>query len=617
MERRHKTKVKRVTGRTAAMFLFSLLVSSAFLTGCSELQRPKVEPFYSETVPPPKQELRWSNGKMPKSLDPARASAAPETDIIRAVYEGLTDLDSKSLIEVPGVAEKWESSPDLRTWTFHLRKDARWSNGEQVTAADFVRSWRRLAKLPEMAASSYLFQNIVGMQKKVPADATPDEPSDFLNDSPLEPEPLIESLPVEDGNLALSQTSLFPTPDPSAQPRDKLKLVTTAFGAEAVDELTLRVSLLRPDKDLPKLVSNPIFRPVYGDGQKVGGPRLDPTPVTNGPFKITKIGGDGISLERSENYWNRKSVALERIRFIAATTAEAALDAYKKGEVDVVTNAAFEPLGLKLLAPYEDFRRTAHGALNFYEFNVMRPPFDDRRVREALAIAIDRAKLAEGDLEGTTQPANRFLPLGQMKRTSVSFDAAKAKQLLENAGYPGGAGFPVVRLVINRNNTQHRVARSVARMWKQNLNIDTDIVPKENSEIEGVRNSRDFDLVRRGVVLAANDEMVNLSSIFGSVDRPAERTPDNEGEPVMTPTPQSEETGDLPPTETGKMEKVPAEQSTLTEEDAMFELWAIPLYFPTSYSLVKPYVLGFETNGLDAASLIEVSINNTWRPAKP
>lgn len=604
-----------------------LCVLSLVLTACSELQRPKVEPFYAETTPPPKQELRWSNGKMPKSLDPARAAAAPETDIVRAVYEGLTDLDSTNLGEAPGVAEKWESSDDLRTWTFHLRKDAVWSNGERVTARDFVRSWQRLADMGDTAANSHLFQNIVGMRFGTPSQPPLDQPSDFLNGPSLETEPPADSQqPGSDSFEPTQPVPLLPGDLDRVSPAETLRAESrdeTALGVVAVDDLTLKVSLLLPDKDFPKLVSNPIFRPVYGAAEKLDAAKLDQAAVTNGAFKISRIGAEGISLVRSENYWNRKSVTLENVRFVAANTAEAALNAYKRGEVDVVTNAAFAPLGQKLLAPYEDFRRTAHGALNFYEFNATKPPFDDRRVREAMAIAIDRAKLTDGDLEGTTQPADRFLPLGEATGTSLSFDAAKAKRLLENAGYAEGAGFPVVRLVINRNDTQHRVARSVSRMWKQNLNIETEIVVKETSEIEDVRKSGDFDLVRRGVVLAANDEMVNLYSIFGSVEKPRKKSAVNDDDAAAATTAenpptvsQDEETGGEQPLASGETVADQPIIPTLTEEDAIFELTAIPLYFPASYSLVKPFVLGFETNGLDAPSLKEVSIDNNWRPAK-
>src|SRR5438045_4433102 len=136
--------------RTRAFILAS--AASVFLASCSEIQRPQPEPFVAETVPPAKQEFRWSNGKLPKSFDPARAAAAPETDVVRALFEGLTELDPRTLEAVPAAAEKWTASDDQRNWTFHLRKGARWSNGKRVTANDFVVSWKRLIALGDKTA---------------------------------------------------------------------------------------------------------------------------------------------------------------------------------------------------------------------------------------------------------------------------------------------------------------------------------------------------------------------------------------------------------------------------------------------------------------------------------
>lgn len=615
------TNLRPARSRGQLMLIAGLL---SLLAACTQLERPRVEPFYAETVPPPKQELRWSNGKMPKSLDPARAAAAPETDIVRAIYEGLTDLDSKTLSETAGVAEKWESSDDLRTWTFHLRKDARWSNGERVTAQDFVRSWKRLAALGEKGANSHLYHNIVGMQAKASdSEEVPDEPIDFFHHSLSETEAQLPG----DGPGDLPD----PQPPPPVAP-DENELTVPGkvepaagkgprFGADAVDDLTLKVSLELPDKDFPKLVSNPIFRPVHGDGPGLVEPPLDAAAVTNGPFRIAKIGETEITLDRSDNYWNKRSVALERVRFIVSRTAEASLEAYRKGEIDIITNASFAPLALKLLTPYEDFRRVAHSALNFYAFNTARPPFDDRRVREALAIAIDRSKLTDGDLEGTTEPADRFFPIGEQSSEKLIFDGAKAKLLLEKAGYANGEGFRPIRLVVNRNETQQRVARSVARMWKQNLNLETVIIIKETADIDDVRRSGDFDLLRRGVVLPVNDEMVNLASILGSARKTGEKdVPETKpGEGPVNGTEkqrslgQSEDVEETSPVATGESKVETGDIIVmLTQEDAIFELNAIPLYFPTSHALLKPYVRGFEINGLDSPSLKEVSIDSNW-----
>lgn len=603
---------------TTLLALFTLLIS-----GCSELQRPTAESFYAVTMPPPRQEFRWSNGKLPKTLDPARAAAAPETDIVRAAYEGLTDLDSRTLKEVPAAAEKWESTPDHRTWTFKIRKDARWSNGERLTAQDFVRSWKRLVDLGEKAANGHLFQNIVGMRAPHSETVTPPgEPADVLSSTRTEGEQQ-NGLPTIDlGDVPEAQVG----PPPGSKPENRSPVAGGAplprAGVVAVDELTLRVSLVLPDKDLPKLVANPIFRPVFGDGSNFDQQRLDPATVTNGAFRIDKIGDDGITLERSDKYWNKRSIALERVTFVKADTAEAALEAYRRGDVDVVTNAAFEPLALKLLSPFEDFRRTAHSALNFYEFNTQKAPFNDRRVREALAIAIDREKLSVGDLEGTTQPAYSLFALSEHKSEALALNAEKAAQLLEKAGYPGGRGMQPIRLVINRNDTQHRVARSIARMWKQNLGVETTIIVKEASEIEAVRRSGDFDILRRGIVLPANDELVNLAAILGSAERPVKDPADV----VLAP---NDDRRSGPSDESATVESaVPDDEAltletassvTLTEADAIYDLTVIPLYFPTSYWLVKPYVQGFEMNGLDAPSAREVSIDSSWqlKPAKP
>lgn len=599
------------------------LAGVCLISSCTQIERPKVEPFFAVTLPPPKQELRWSNGKMPKSLDPARAAAPPETDLIRATYDGLTDLDSKTLRAVPAVAEKWEPSDNFKTWTFTLRKDARWTNGERVVATDFVRSWKRLVELRDKAANRFLFQNIVGMSEMAETKGeSTGQPGDFLHSAPSgtgpESPPSIPPSAISPQNqISASDPAPTPTPaEPGSEPIGKPTPAAPRFGVEAVSDTTLRVSLDLPDKDFPKLVANPIFRPVFGDGSSLDKERLDHSAVTNGAFRIVRVTNDGITLEPAETHWNRRSVALESVRFVAAASPESALDAYKKGEVDLVTNAAFEPLALKLLAPYEDFRRTAHSALNFYEFNTSHAPYSDRRVREALAIAIDRTKLTEGDLEGMMQPANAFNLLGESKHEMLSLDVEKARQLLEKAGFPDGTGFPVIRLVVNRNDTQQRVARSVARMWQQNLNIETQIIVKETTEIETIRAAGDFDILRRGMVLPANDELVSLASIFGT----ARRAVANETTEAITGMPKDrpETQGPNAPDELvdgGDADKPqPEDEMTMTEADAVYELRAIPLYFPTSYALVKPYVRGFEMNGLDAPSLKEISIDSTWQP---
>ena len=593
-----------------------VLAAVALSLSCSELEKPKGDVLYAEATPPRKQEFRWSNGKVPKSFDPALASAPPETDIARAVFDGLTDLDTKTLNESPALAEKWESSADFKTWTFHLR-NANWSNGDPITASDFVRSWKRLAAMGEKAPFGYLIDNIVGMRPKKGESATLPEmlASPPANHQlPIQPERVRPQTPAENEKPAANDTG----PIQKSETEEAAKKKTPAgvgekIGVEAVSETELKVTLISPDKDFPKLVANPVFRPVFGDGKEFAS-GLNPDFVTSGAFHITSAGSDGIVLDRSDSYWNRQAVNLERVRMIPQQNAEAALEAYKAGQLDAVTNAEFAPLALKLLSPYEDFRQTTHNALNFYEFNLERPPFNDHRVREALAIAIERERLTEGELKGSTTPATSFLPFDDQPHEQIEQDVDRARDLLDRAGFPDGENFPTILLLINRNDTQQRVARSVAKMWKDNLNINTEIVVKDAADLETARAAGDYDLVRRGLVFPTTDSTASFLAIFPPQHEAEKSSEPKEADPSIAGL----HLGDKPATAVDNSAHAAPDAArsdpTFTEDRALFELRAIPLYFPTSYSLVKPYVRGFEINGLDAPSLRDVMIDSNWQP---
>jgi oligopeptide transport system substrate-binding protein len=613
-----------------------------FLASCNELEKPKTEPFYAQTAPPPKQEFRWSNGRMPKAFDPALASAPPESDIVRALYEGLTDTDPKTLETVPAVAARWSAGEDFKTWTFYLRKDAKWSNGESVTARDFVRSWLRLASLGEKVAQRKLLKNIVGLDTENILPVFASEEIDSFSDSSNSSSTEKVSAPnaANDGNVnsaaaAAAANRIAARPSPSISPsptseknsasansdaksaaRDKMAKEEIKYGVEAVDDYTLKVTLARPDKDFPALVAHPIFRPVYGEGKEFetasegDSKSLNANIVTNGAFRVFSIGADGITLDRAEHFWDKERISLERVRFVPIENAEAALESYRAGEIDAVTNANFAPLALKLLTPFDDFRRITHSAVNFYEFNRNNPPFNDRRVREALSIAIERERLTEDEMDGATVPALSYLPFGEPKLTQ---DAERAKKLLAEAGFPGGENFPTIRLLVNRNDLQRRVARSVARMWEKNLGVKTEIVVKEGEEFETAARNGEYDLIRRGVVLPTTDETTNMLAMFGAFasgdTASVSETTRREIEKALgeNPAPKSPAAGAA---------ENPNNQKTaiLTEEQALAELPAIPLYFPASYSLVKPYVHGFDTNVLDAPTLKTVRIDNNWQP---
>src|ERR1051326_1869678 len=448
--------------------LCGFLVFCLISTGCFN-EEPSTH--YGKSVPPQKQEFRWSDGGLPQTFDPAFAAAPPDTDAVRALFEGLTDYDPQTLAPVPGVATRWESSHDGRVWTFYLRDNARWSNGEKVTAEDFVRSWQRTLKIGALAPHTELLANIEGATARAP------------------------------------QTER-PAPAPPS-------------GAKAINEHVLQVTLHHADNSFPALVAHPVFRPVKISNPEQTIQLASHDLISNGAFQLSTADADRVRLERAHTYWDGDSVSLDRVTFVNASSAEDALSAYREGQVDAVTNAAFEPLALKLLAPYQDFRHSTFGALTYYVFNVNREPFDDVRVREALALAIDRERISRVDLGGATEPAGRFLPdamAGEkpvvQKTELLDYDVNKARDLLTQAGYPNGEGFPVIRLLANSNEQQRIVAQSIAAMWHSALNIETEVLIRDWEPFEAASKNGDCDVMRRGIVLQTTDELTNLGMLF-------------------------------------------------------------------------------------------------------
>src|SRR5256714_1416552 len=583
---------RRATLALAMLLIVSLLGGGCFLDS-------DVEQYYGRVVVPRAQEFRWSDGGLPQTFDPALAAAPPDTDAVRAIFEGLTEYDSQTLQAVPGVAERWESSPDAREWTFYLRRDARWSNGDTVKAQDFVSSWERTLHLGERAPHARLMENIAGVEFPHVAQAQPlAEPSASPAQSP-------QPTATPNRETAIQQPRHEAKPEP--------------FGAEALGDYVLRVRLQRPDRSFPSLVAHPVFRPVHNSEDEAQSQQDATNFITNGAFHLTKTGRDTVILERAGNYWDARGVSLERVQFVNTRDAEDALYAYRAGEVDAVTNAVFEPLALKLLAPYKDFRRATYGALTYYSFNQSHAPFNDRRVREALAIVIDRDRISEDLMGGATEPAKKFLPVqvNSTEQTGVPLlerDPDRARRLLVDAGFPGGKNFPRVKLLINRNEQQRQLARAVADLWHSALGIETDIVIKNWDDYEAAVRDGDYDVVRRGMVMQTVDETTNMRVMF---------EPDALEEPVAVASPESATTSNA----NSQVAPSPGSQTAAetvhaplrlpppvyTEAEAMQELPAIPIYFASSYSLVKPYVTGFDTNLLDAPTLKRVKINTAWQ----
>lgn len=577
--------------RKLRISVLSVLLLALTLSHAGCFLNEKLERYYGRIVVPREQKFNWSDGGLPQTFDPAFAAAPPDTDVIRAIFEGLTDYDPRSLTPVPGVATRWEASNSGRVWTFYLRNDARWSNGDRVVASDFVRSWRRTMSIGDLAPHTELMANIEGARRENSARA-------FAARTP------VTRLPGQKKMGAYSSES--------EQRIDNVKAnELRAFGVEAISDDVLRVRLRRPDMNFPALVAHPVFRPVKIRNE-TGNNKLEPIGlISNGAFSLAAAEQAQVLLERADTYWNKDQVTLQQVSFVDERNAESALAAYRAGEVDAVTNAAFEPLAIKLLTPYEDFHRNTFGALTYYSFNNARAPFDDVRVREALAIAIDRDRISADDMGGATEPAKRFLPdtAGNTQAPVVNKSEVlekeyeRAKELLAEAGFPGGKDFPKVRLLINRNEQQRLVAQSIATMWRTVLNIETEIVIKSWDEYEAAIRFGDYDIVRRGLVMQTTDELTNIRMLFPESPEAASAIPAGNSASTVNSGSDSSRS---------KEKSLPALPPIESETQALRDLSAMPIYFASSYSLVKPYVSGFDGNVLDAPSLKNVRINTNW-----
>lgn len=588
-----KTGIRRTPRKRAAWRAWASLCLTACIllqTGCFGEKEP--EPYYGQAAKPQAAELRWSAGGVPKIFDPARAVVAPDTDAVRALYEGLTEYHPQTLEPLPGVALRWEATDGKRLWKFHLRKNAKWSNGETVTARDFARSWQRVVNLGAESPHLTLFEGIAG----APHDTEAERPIPLEEDEEAVPSPS----PAQQPEPAPTQT---PAPNQPAETKPRV------LGVRAVNDFLFEVRLQEPSPDFPALAAHTAFRPVYrNETFPVAGTLREPL-ISNGPFRLAQLQSQEAVFERSASYWEAASVGLERVRMLGANDAETALAMYRAGEVDVVTNANIAPLALKLLTPYKDFYRHTYSALSFYQFNPLHPPYDNPKVRQAMALVIDRERLMAEVFGNANEPARKFLPKGR-PGVLLERNVQRARALLSEAGFPDGKGFPPVRLLYNRNEQQRLLSRAVANQWRRDLGLETEFVPKSWVEYQAALKAGDYDVARRSAVLPTTDETTNLRLLFA--------LPAKSEQIAAAPSPTPGATPELAPAEpaptpspTPAATPFPAWQN---ETEALSEIPAVPLYFASSYSLVKPYILGFDANLLDAPLLKQTRFDANWQP---
>ncbi|ASJ21459.1 peptide ABC transporter substrate-binding protein [Brachyspira hampsonii] len=412
-------------------------------------------------------------GPEPKTIDPALNSTVDANIYIQHVFEGLATRDNDNKI-VPGVAESWDISDDGLTYTFHIRDNAKWSDGKKITAEDFVYSWQRV--VDPITASEYAYQF----------------------------EPVLNAMDINSGKKPVSE-----------------------LGVRAIDENTFEVKLNAPTAYFLELAAFYTFYPVRKDmiEENADNWTLSPdTYIGNGPFIMTeRRTDDRIVVVKNTNYWNADNIVPEKLVFILMQNGTAAVAGIKEGSLHFANNPPLQDIenlkseGLMHISPYL--------GTYYYCLNITNEILKDVRVRKALTLAIDRNYLVEQVTRAGQLPASAWVPSGvndtegaegdfrkvggdyySIKAEDYQKNLDEAKKLLAEAGYPNGENFPVIEF--KSNSGEHiQIFEAIQQMWKSGLGIDSTIAQEEWATFQTTRQEKNYVIARHGWIADYNDPM--------------------------------------------------------------------------------------------------------------
>ena len=485
------------------------------------------EEFFGSTTPPKQNILRYVTGDEPASLDPAMSDGQPEARLYMALYEGLVEYNPKTLAPEPALAERWHINSDSSEFTFHLRRNGRWSNGDPIDANDFVYSFRRALdkKTASPNASQALYVKYAKAYNQgqvfvrdpqtgqflLARDFLDDQPPDPLSGSPVDPakpeylpdpngphddpntafhqqmhSPLRLTLPGDE-NARAKRIEANPKLKAAVAGKEFIKVKGEDLGVEAVDPYTVRISLVQPAPFFLGLLAHQVFRIVprkvveqYGEAWT----RPEHI-VTCGPFKVKEwVHYDKLVLERDPMYWDAGKVKLDELHFFPITDQTTAMNMYKVGELDALYNRAVPNAWLHVMKFKKDYMDAVEAAIDYLIINTTKPPMDNVKVRKAFNLAIDKQAWAEW--RRIIKPLTAFTPEGIFpgypQPKGPKFDPAEARRLLGEAGYPvkqnadgsfSCPNFPVdqVEFIYNSQSANKTVAEWMQAQWKQNLGI--------------------------------------------------------------------------------------------------------------------------------------------------
>ena len=402
--------------------------------------------------------LHYGNGAEPQGIDPHLVTGVPESHIVRALFEGLAVKNPITLEPEPGVAERWEISPDGTVYTFFINPQAKWSNGEPVTASDYVWSWERALHPETGSLYAYMLFPVVNAEK-------------------------FASGAIDD---------------------------FAEVGIKSLDAKTLRISLNAPTPYFLQLMDHYSTFAVHPETVlKFGGMSdrftLWTRPeniVSNGAFTLKEWSlNRQIKVEKNPHYWDKSNVALEGVYFYPTENVVSEERMFRSEQLHVTQGIPLGKIPNYRAVQNSPYVQAPYLGTYYYLINTKKPPVDDVRVRKALSYAIDRDTLTRTVLRDTAIPAYSITPpdtLGYNPPKLFSFDPEQARALLAEAGYPDGQGWPGLEITYNTNEDHRKIAVAVQQMWKDELGIDVSITNQEWKVYLNTVSQGEFQVARRG-----------------------------------------------------------------------------------------------------------------------
>lgn len=426
----------------------------------------------------------------PEKLDPTFCDNTETETILVNCFEGLMRINENGEA-VKACADDFTVSKNGLVYTFTISPKARWSNGDAVTADDFVYAWQRTANPYNSSMYANLFENIVGYDKIL---------EDFEKEKKSERD--------EEGNyITINMSDLW---------------------VRSADSRTLVVKLKEKDPNFLKKCAGVGFFPLCERAVKPY-TRIWSTDkekfVSNGAFVLSSwTDGSYLDLSRNEYFRDKENVSIKSIKFKFIPDGKEAVDEFNKD--NVLYSSSLDDENINKIIKKKEYKSYDRLGSYFLYFNLSKEPFDDVRVRKALTLAIDREKLIKETAPGKGSPAsgvisNAFSSFRDNNEeyfdvTDNEANIEKAKTLLKKAGYENGEKFPKFEYLFNDNTVSRKTAELICEMWKENLGIECDLKSVSWSKLDEMRNKGNFYIAKGGILSPYNDVTYILSEFTSS-----------------------------------------------------------------------------------------------------